>query len=98
MAIGRSFEESLQKALRMTHPSIPGFTDTLPAGKSYPENYDIDEALKTPSNTRIHAICKAFNSEYSVDEIHALTEIDRWFLHKLQYIVNSTNTLSQYTG
>ena len=58
MAIGRSFEESLQKALRMTHPSITGFTQNLPAGKSYPANYDLDEALRVPSNTRIHAICK----------------------------------------
>lgn len=58
MAIGRSFEESLQKALRMTHPSISGFTQSLPAGKSYPSDYDLEEALRIPSNTRIHAICK----------------------------------------
>ena len=63
MAIGRSFEESLQKALRMTHPSITGFTQNLPAGKSYPANYDLDEALRVPSNTRIHAICKVGRSK-----------------------------------
>ena len=58
MAIGRTFEESLQKALRMTHPTIDGFSPTLPAGKSFPDNFDMDESLRTPHNTRIHSIAK----------------------------------------
>lgn len=98
MAIGRSFEESLQKALRMTHPSVPGFTDVLPAGKSYPPDYNLDEALRTPSNTRIHAICKALLSGYSVDKIHDMTAIDKWFLHKLNYIVQHQSHMQSFTG
>ena len=58
MAIGRTFEESLQKALRMTHPSVAGFTSTLPAGKDYPDNFDIDDNLHLPNSTRIHTIAK----------------------------------------
>ena len=58
MAIGRTFEESLQKALRMTHPSVAGFTPTLPAGKEYPEEFNMADSLTTPHNTRIHVIAK----------------------------------------
>ena len=58
MAIGRTFEESLQKALRMTHPSSDGFTPKLPAGKDYSEDFNMEESLKTPHNTRIHTIAK----------------------------------------
>ena len=58
MAIGRTFEESLQKALRMTHPTMDGFTTKLPAGKDYPEDFDMEKSLKIPHNTRIHTICK----------------------------------------
>ena len=58
MSIGRTFEESLQKALRMTHPSIEGFTPTLPAGKKYPPDFDLEDSLRVPNNTRIHSISK----------------------------------------
>lgn len=58
MAIGRTFEESLQKALRMTHPSVSGFTPVLPAGKEYPDNFDINDNLRMPNNTRIHTVAK----------------------------------------
>ena len=58
MAIGRTFEESLQKALRMTHPSMEGFTETLPTGKQYPDDYDLEAQLRMPNNSRIHAIAK----------------------------------------
>ena len=58
MAIGRTFEESLQKALRMTHPSVAGFTQTLPAGKEYPDDFNMEDSLKVPHNTRIHVIAK----------------------------------------
>lgn len=98
MAIGRSFEESMQKALRMTHPSVAGFTDTLPTGKSYPANFSLEEALRTPSNTRIHAICKALVEGWSVDQIHDLTAIDKWFLHKLNYIVQHQSHMQSFTG
>lgn len=94
MSIGRTFEESLQKALRMTHPSIEGFTPTLPAGKQYPPDFDLEASLRVPNNTRIHSISKAFHAGYSVDEIHKLTQIDRWFLHKLLRIVNLEKDMS----
>ena len=56
MAIARTFEESLQKALRMIHPSIDGFSPSMPMGKPFPE--DMEEHLTTPSSTRIHVIAK----------------------------------------
>ena len=58
MAIGRTFEESIQKALRMTHPSIAGFTSQLPIGKEYPPDFELGPNLVKPSNTRIHVIAK----------------------------------------
>ena len=58
MAIGRTFEESLQKALRMTHPSVDGFTEKLPAGKQYPEDFNMTKSLTKPHNSRIHSIAK----------------------------------------
>ena len=82
MAIGRSFEESLQKALRMTHPSITGFAESLPAGKSYPKNYNLEESLRVPSNTRIHAICKV--------RIYSLFEVilcGVFFLDNISHII-----------
>ncbi|GFO26739.1 carbamoyl-phosphate synthase [ammonia], mitochondrial-like [Plakobranchus ocellatus] len=84
MAIGRTFEESLQKALRMTHPSVMGFSSTLPAGKTYSDDFNMEENLTKPNNIRIHTLAKAFQSGYTVDDIHNLTKIDKWFLHKLQ--------------
>ncbi|CAL1529066.1 unnamed protein product [Lymnaea stagnalis] len=95
MAIGRTFEESLQKALRMTHPTVTGFTSNLPAGKPYPENFNIDSNLRVPNNVRIHTIAKAFESGYTVDAIHDLTKIDKWFLHKLQDLHDLDMTLKK---
>ena len=56
MAIGRTFEESFQKALRMTHPSIDGFSPTMPLGKSFPTN--LEEEMRVPSSHRVHIIAK----------------------------------------
>ena len=67
MTIGRTFEESLQKALRMTHPSVEGFTAKLPAGKDYPSNFNMEESLTRPHNTRIHSICKVRTGETQLD-------------------------------
>ena len=53
MAVGRTFEESIQKALRMTHSSIDGFSPVLPGGKEYPSDFSIEEALQSPTSTRI---------------------------------------------
>uniref|UniRef100_A0A1I8JML0 Carbamoyl phosphate synthase arginine-specific large chain n=1 Tax=Macrostomum lignano TaxID=282301 RepID=A0A1I8JML0_9PLAT len=96
MAIGRTFEESLQKALRMTHPSVGGFESKLPMGKQYPDNFDLLEGLQVPSNARIHYICRALEQDLmTVDEIHRFTQIDRWFLHKLKRIVDYRKDLEQ---
>ncbi len=75
MAIGRTFEESLQKALRMTHPTINGFTPKLPAGKEYPADFDLTSNLKTPNNTRIHSIAKVTNEMpcYSISIFFSLS-------------------------
>ena len=58
MAIGRTFEESFQKALRMCHPSIDGFTSRLPMNKEWPSNIDLRRELAEPSSIRIYAIAK----------------------------------------
>lgn len=58
MAIGRTFEESFQKALRMCHPSVDGFTSCLPMNKDWPANVDLRKELAEPSSTRVHAMAK----------------------------------------
>ncbi|BFZ22052.1 hypothetical protein BsWGS_25091 [Bradybaena similaris] len=93
MAIGRTFEESLQKALRMTHPSVAGFSATLPAGKDYPDSFNIDDNLRVPNNIRIHTIAKAFHAGYSVEDVYKLTKIDKWFLYKLKQLCQVENLL-----
>ena len=86
MAISRSFEESFQKALRATHNSVSGFTDKLPMKKEYEPDFDMSEQLKTPNTNRIYVIGKALKEGWSVEEIHSLTKIDRWFLNKMKKI------------
>jgi carbamoyl-phosphate synthase large subunit len=81
MAIGRNFEEAIQKGLRMIGQGANGFV----CNKPYKAE-DLDDALKTPTDTRIFAIAAAFEAGYSTDRIHALTKIDRWFLDKLENI------------
>lgn len=63
MAIGRTFEESFQKALRMCHPSVDGFTPRLPMNKEWPANLDLRKELSEPSSTRIYAIAKVIWGE-----------------------------------
>ncbi|XP_039611293.1 carbamoyl-phosphate synthase [ammonia], mitochondrial isoform X4 [Polypterus senegalus] len=96
MAIGRTFEESFQKALRMCHPSVDGFMPRLPLKKRWRESLDLHQELAVPSSTRVFALAKALHDGMSVDEIHALTAIDRWFLHKLSRIVALEKHLGQY--
>ncbi|XP_071822470.1 carbamoyl-phosphate synthase [ammonia], mitochondrial-like [Apostichopus japonicus] len=96
MAIGRSFEESLQKALRMIHPSIKGFAPQMPVGKKLPD--DLESAMKVPSSNRIYAIAKALHDGYSVNEIHELTAIDKWFLHKLSYMIGLSRDMEGFTS
>lgn len=81
MAIGRTFEEAIQKGLRMIGQGMHGFVENK-------EIYlpDIDKALKAPTDKRIFVIEKAFDKGYSIERIHNLTKIDPWFLHKLYNI------------
>ena len=82
MAIGRTFEEAIQKGLRMIGQGAHGFV----ANKEIKVE-DIDKALKEPTDNRIFVISKAFKAGYTIDQIHDLTKIDKWFLCKLYNII-----------
>ena len=91
MAIGRTFEEAMQKGLRMIGLGMHGFVENKELIID-----DIDKALREPTDQRIFVISKAFRKGYTVDQIHELTKIDRWFLHKLHHIVLTAETLEEY--
>ncbi|MGL5014726.1 MAG: carbamoyl-phosphate synthase (glutamine-hydrolyzing) large subunit [Bacteroidales bacterium] len=88
MSIGRTFEEALQKGLRMIGQGASGFV----ANKEI-EIEDIDQELRRPTDNRIFVISKAFRKGYTIDQIHDLTKIDRWFLQKLYNIIKTANKL-----
>ncbi|XP_061579722.1 carbamoyl-phosphate synthase [ammonia], mitochondrial isoform X2 [Cololabis saira] len=94
MAVGRTFEESVQKALRMCHPSVDGFVPRLPLKKAWADTQDLKQELAVPSSTRMFSLAKALHNGTSVDQIHKLTHIDKWFLHKLRRIT----LLEQHLG
>ena len=91
MSIGRSFEEALQKGLRMIGQGAHGFV----ANKEL-EVQDIDKELKEPTDQRIFVISKAMRAGYTVDQIHDLTKIDKWFLNKLENIVGTYVEMNGY--
>ena len=91
MSIGRSFEEAIQKGIRMVGIGMHGFV----ANKEEITIEQIDEELSNPTDRRIFAIAEAFNKGYSVDEIYEKTKIDRWFLQKLQNIHVTKNKLEE---
>lgn len=91
MAIGRTFEEAIQKGLRMIGQGMHGFV-----GNKELEITDIDSELSNPTDMRIFAISKAFSIGYTVAQIHELTRIDSWFLEKLQHIAQMKNQLLHY--
>ena len=89
MAIGRSFEEAIQKGLRMVGQGMHGFVAnslTIP---------DLDQELEHPSDKRIHAIAAAFEKGYSVERIHRQTRIDKWFLYRLENIYRMEKQLAE---
>jgi len=88
MAIGRTFEEAIQKGLRMIGQGAHGFVANREISVD-----DIDKALREPTDNRIFVISKAFKKGYTVDQIHELTKIDRWFLDKLYNIFNTSKEL-----
>uniref|UniRef100_A0A8C9TTT6 Carbamoyl phosphate synthase arginine-specific large chain n=1 Tax=Scleropages formosus TaxID=113540 RepID=A0A8C9TTT6_SCLFO len=98
MAVGRTFEESIQKALRMCHPSVDGFVPCLPLKKAWAAGQDLKQELAIPSSTRIFSLAKALHSGMSVDQIHKLTAIDKWFLYKLRRITELERHLGQYSS
>ena len=94
MAIGRNFEEAIQKGLRMIGQGMHGFVENKEL-----EVPDIKEALHAPTDKRIFVIAKAMQRKiYSVDEIHEITKIDKWFLDKLRHIVDIDDELRKCTS
>ena len=92
MAIGRTFEEAIQKGLRMIGQGMHGFVENKELVIS-----DIDKALREPTDKRIFIISKAFRAGYTVDQVHELTKIDKWFLEKLMNIMNTSKELEQWS-
>lgn len=92
MAIGRTFEEAIQKGLRMIGQGMHGFVENKELKID-----EIDKALREPTDKRIFVISKAFRAGYTIDQIHALTKIDKWFLQKLMNIVETAEELEQLT-
>jgi len=91
MAIGRTFEEAIQKGLRMIGQGMHGFVENKELKIA-----DIDAALREPTDKRIFVISKAMHlPEYDIDKIHQLTKIDRWFLEKLQHIIDIDERLKR---
>lgn len=91
MAIGRTFEEAIQKGLRMIAQGMHGFV----ANKEL-EVDDIDKALSEPTDKRIFVIAHALEKGYDIEKIHELTKIDRWFLQKLENIFRCSKEIEQY--
>ena len=83
MAIGRTFEEAFQKGLRMIQQGMHGFV----GNKKLPTR-DLDKDLSEPTDRRVFFLTQAFEAGYSIDQIHELTKIDKWFLQKLQHIMD----------
>ena len=92
MAIGRTFEEAIQKAIRAVDPSNLGFNETQAL-----MSIDLDAELQTPSDQRMFAIANAMHSGYTVDKIWELTKIDKWFLTKLKGLSDFRNQMSSHT-
>ena len=91
MAIGRNFEEAIQKGLRMIGQGMHGFVENKEL-----EIPNIDAALREPTDKRVFVISKAMHKGYTVDQIHELTKIDKWFLEKLKHIIDIDEELKTY--
>ena len=91
MAIGRTFEEAIQKGLRMIGQGMHGFIENKAINVG-----DIDQALKEPTDKRIFVIETAFRKGYDVEKVHQLTKIDRWFLYRLYNLLTTARRLEDY--
>lgn len=99
MSIGRTFEEAIQKGLRMIGLGMHGFVGNSDIfGKIGPDKMELEQELSEPTDLRIFAIQEAFEKGYSIDKIHDLTKIDNWFLFKLMNIWNIRNELSNFNN
>ena len=90
MAIGRNFEEAIKKGLRMIGQGMHGFVENKEL-----QIPDLDAALREPTDKRVFVISKAMHKGYTVDQIHDLTKIDRWFLNKLKHIIDIDEALKR---
>ena len=90
MAIGRNFEEAIQKGLRMIGQGMHGFVENKEL-----QIEDIDAALREPTDKRVFIISKVMHKGYTVDQIHDLTKIDKWFLNKLKHIIDIDEELKR---
>ncbi len=105
MAVGRTFEEAIQKGLRMIGQGMHGFVDnrrptpdpSREGGETSGEGGETSGSLQHATDTRIFVIAQAMLVGYTVEQIHALTKIDRWFLHKLKHIVNINDQLQEFS-
>jgi carbamoylphosphate synthase large subunit len=96
MSIGRSFEEALQKALRMTGIGAPGLAgDDSLCGKGLG---NIADALRRPTDRRVFIICRALREGWTVEKIHRLTKIDKWFLNKIRNVMDCERELRNVKG
>ena len=93
MAIGRTFEEAIQKGLRMIGQGMHGFVENKVI-----QIEDIDAALREPTDKRVFVISKAMHRGYTIDQIHDLTKIDKWFLQKLKHIIDIDEELKRCTS
>ncbi len=93
MSIGRSFEEMIQKGLRMIGQGMHGFV-----GNDHTRFDNLDDALQNPTDLRIFAIAQALEEGYTVDRIEQLTKIDKWFLVRLKHIVDLKKELQKYNS
>ena len=93
MAIGRNFEEAIQKGLRMIGQGMHGFVENKELKID-----NIDAALREPTDKRVFIISKAMHKGYTIDQIHELTKIDKWFLEKLKHIIDIDETLQRCTS
>ncbi len=93
MAIGRNFEEAIQKGLRMIGQGMHGYVENKEL-----KIHNIDESLREPTDKRIFVISKAMHKGYTIDQIHELTKIDKWFLQKLKHIIDIDEKLRKCTS
>ena len=93
MAIGRTFEEALQKGLRMIGQGMHGFVENHEI-----QIRDIKKELHDPTDMRIFVVSKALKTGYSIEQIHQLTMIDRWFLYKLKHLVDIDLWLREFSS